>query len=139
MRWLLVLVLHVGLVLRAGRRGSGLIMGMPYPVVVGVVLWLGDREEEQRRPMGITVWTDEIELWRLRERLDALLLKSGNEGVQGVVGVSIGEVWPCIFASSSRLFFLVFQKLLDKVFPQLQVTYSKRLICSTESGCQLFR
>jgi hypothetical protein len=63
-------------------------MGMLWPELGGVPC-LAETLVEQRR-VGVMVWMDEIEGWRLWERVGEVAM-SGNEGVEGVVGVLTGE------------------------------------------------
>jgi hypothetical protein len=63
-------------------------IGMLWPELGGVPCPAETLVEHRR--VGMMVWMDEMEDWRLWERVDEVPM-SGNDGVEGVVGVSTGE------------------------------------------------
>jgi hypothetical protein len=79
---------------RAGRRGRGRMMGLLlWLLLVGVVV-VREREGWPCRATSV-VWMGVMEDGGLWERVGDKT-KWGKEGVQGVVGGSMGDVWSCI-------------------------------------------
>jgi hypothetical protein len=93
-----VMRLLVILVCSAGRKGRGRIMGMLCSA--GLLVGVEMERQEERRLDGTIVCIEVIEDWRLRGRVGEVE-KRGNDGVEGVVGVSIGDVRSCILVDVS--------------------------------------